>query len=645
MDDRSKGGNQHPKHSFVDKGISRATVILANISLRNTIKSKAASRISSFWRRHQWKSLPRLIKRFSDEGMTDRINTVSFEEMVVMLRLRPVIRVTKALLQRVHIAAGIISPLPSGQNDIPNVNVRVFLAHYMTSGKPNHVFEEPDKPLETDLREASVELHECFNKIIDQLTARKAFHAIDADLVQSFLPLLMGYLRKFKLWKIPDEAKLTLRIQHALIALMTATQHLPSDEAPDSRLRVELVTQTDRLRNKLRQIAGPAKLLEFDQNHAQRIVLASVDTPGRIALRYPGGWPVPKDSDNEMLAHQLLRDPGFAIPDGGWNSNSICKFISDQFTIAFWDSLGDDQKLLVPCYVRVHRVLREITEGAREGLTGSSGDRICISVNSAAVDFPSELDMEHFKQMIGANAIDMVDVFGFVSRIFHGIRVIQSFHRLSAMDAKWLAVKTSLEGVTDNITRADAFTNTLRFLLDCVSEYRVDAANRRLRLIAPVIMEHGKDYELGKFNAKRVGRNVDHAEIYAATSVDMAITDGCVTLESIKEGSAAAYIKAMEIGFLDLAFHMEERPIPETFLFDAREMCLLDKSFEFMASIATKFTGFADSLKKNLMQCKGPSEEHGPYVLQCNSDVDKILDFIYEKIEYCDENLEEVIFF
>ena len=43
------------------------------------------------------------------------------------------------------------------------------------------------------------------------------------------------------------------------------------------------------------------------------------------------------------------------------------------------------------------------------------------------------------------------------------------------------------------------FCNALEFLLDRVNMMRIDAANARLRLIAPVVRDHGIDYERGKF--------------------------------------------------------------------------------------------------------------------------------------------------
>jgi hypothetical protein len=50
-----------------------------------------------------------------------------------------------------------------------------------------------------------------------------------------------------------------------------------------------------------------------------------------------------------------------------------------------------------------------------------------------------------------------------------------------------------------------AFCKGLEFLLDRVNAMRIDAANARLRLIAPVIQDHGIDYERGKFQVSLIG--------------------------------------------------------------------------------------------------------------------------------------------
>ena len=47
-----------------------------------------------------------------------------------------------------------------------------------------------------------------------------------------------------------------------------------------------------------------------------------------------------------------------------------------------------------------------------------------------------------------------------------------------------------------------AFAQALRSLLDNVNRLRMEAANDRIRLMAPVLQDHGVDYERGKFQNK-----------------------------------------------------------------------------------------------------------------------------------------------
>jgi len=50
------------------------------------------------------------------------------------------------------------------------------------------------------------------------------------------------------------------------------------------------------------------------------------------------------------------------------------------------------------------------------------------------------------------------------------------------------------------------FCNALEFLLNRCNAMRIDAANARLRIIAPTIRDHGVDYERGKFQVESLIR-------------------------------------------------------------------------------------------------------------------------------------------
>ena len=148
-----------------------------------------------------------------------------------------------------------------------------------------------------------------------------SFQLVPFELTREFPSTLFEYLKRFKAWKVPDEAKLTCRIKHALIALYAAQQQLPFDEPEDSKLKVEFRVQIERLRSKLSQIAGPAALAQFDADR-----MTGALSPGHHGGGGGGGGgaggagayaSLPGRMTNEQLAHELLLDPTFRLDDAG----------------------------------------------------------------------------------------------------------------------------------------------------------------------------------------------------------------------------------------------------------------------------------------------------------------------------------------
>jgi len=237
----------------------------------------------------------------------------SFESLVLLLREKRIISVTKACLQRIHLMSTFRHGSPSRALSPENVNVRVFLAGFMIAYRPTHVFESMGA-LEIALVGAATPLISLFEKICKLVHAGGCFMTVSRELTKDFSTLLFEYLKRFKAWKVPDEAKLTCRIKHALIALYQAHDHLPPDEPEDSKLKIEFRTQIERLRNKLQQIAGKEELKKFDDNHSKGII------PGGKPDKSGGGGAyaaLPGRMSNEQLAHELLLDPMFQLDEGG----------------------------------------------------------------------------------------------------------------------------------------------------------------------------------------------------------------------------------------------------------------------------------------------------------------------------------------
>jgi len=196
--------------------------------------------------------------------------------------------------------------------------VRVFLAAFMIAYRPTHVFESMGV-LEQSLYESALPLLTNFQRIVEGVAIVGSFQGVPVDLTCNFPSMLFEYLKRFKAWKVPDEAKLTCRIKHALIALYGAQEHLPPDEPEDSKLKLEFRAQITRLRSKLQQIAGEAALAEFDANRGG----ANIGNRGgaNIGSGPPGGGcayaAIPGRLTNEQLAHELLHDPTFQLDEAG----------------------------------------------------------------------------------------------------------------------------------------------------------------------------------------------------------------------------------------------------------------------------------------------------------------------------------------
>ena len=370
-----------------------------------------------------------------------------------------------------------------------NVNVRVFLAAFMIAYRPTHVFESMGV-LEQSLYESALPLTTKFDEIVRVVIRTRGFNGVPFDLTADFPLMLFEFLKRFKAWKVPDEAKLCCRIKHALIALYQAEEHLPPDEPADSKLKVEFRTQIERLRGKLQQISGPQALGEFDAQRGTGGVraIAGVSTHATAYSALPGRM------TNEQLAHELLLDTSFQLDEAGGCSaeNPVFHRIRETFHQAFWDSLVDDLKLPSPCFVRVIRVLREIRDGIN--------DLACSREGSAINEV---IDIENIEQQASVAAITWANCMNLIAGVVSIVQRVQAPKRDDETLQKWRAAAHLMrDAELQQQDQPRAFCKALEFLLDRINVMRIDAANCRLRLIAPVIKDHGIDYERGKFQDK-----------------------------------------------------------------------------------------------------------------------------------------------
>jgi hypothetical protein len=557
-------------------------------------KAAAVRMLQRVWRKQFSASANHVLLVNFDKAelLSAHVRSISFETLVVKLREKPLIATAKAMLQRVHMLATCRHGSPTPRALAPgHVNVRVFLAGYMIAYRPTHVFESMGT-LEHPLLEAATRMLNSFEAIMGVLRDNGGhFDAVPPAVSKDFPTLLFEYLRCFKAWKGPDEEKLVCRIRHALVALYQAEAHLPADEPADSRLKLEFRTQVERLRSKLSQIRGPDALEQFDE---QRLTNTLPVTPATNV----GVSTLPGRMTNEQLAHELLVNPAFQLDESGGchEENPVFHHIRESFHQAFWDSLADDLRLAPPCYARVIRVLAEIRDGLKD-------------LGGARVRADEAIDIEWIRQQADAGQYDWPSCRRLVGAIVEMVRTMQAPQRDAETNDKWVAMNLRMEAAQQPGAEAQhpgVFCAGLEFLLERVNALRIDAANARLRLISPVIRDHGIDYERGKFQDKIDDGTftIERTSAWITETLRKEVDGRSVTLEALAIGQAAAFVHVHTMAMLGLVTTRRFLPVradavPETLQLDVHRIGLMQAEFRYLTTASTLLLGAAHSLGRN----------------------------------------------
>ena len=571
----------------------------------------AAIKLQYTWRRRfSQRTTPIVVNKHLTLGASiEYVKSVTFDTLAARLKERPIIEMAQAALHRIQKLTTIRhgSPIPC------LVNVRIFLCGFMISYRPTHVFENMGT-LETALIEATTPLLTQFEAICKSILESGSFRNVPHALTRSFPTALDEFFKRFKAWKIPDERKLTMRIRHALIALYQAQEHLPPDESEDSVVRTEFRTQIQRLRSKLQQIADIGALNAFDEQHRTSATTgATTSSTGTAYGALPGRL------SNEHLAHELLIDPAFQLNDeGGCTSeNPVFRRIRESFHQAFWDSLADDLRLLEPCFVRVLRVLGEI----RDGINELAGSRESGSISEA-------VDLDFIKQQAEAGLYGWDSFQSLVATVVAIILRVQAPKRDEETKAKWQDVRQLME-TTDNQPRA--LCKALEFLLDRVNIMRIDAANARLRMIAPVIKDHGIDYERGKFQDKlRDGSiTLERTTAWIKSAVQALVNERADALDGLLNGRHATFYEAHCEAMLSIvatAFPVRLDTLPETLSMDVHRLQTMQVEFNYLTAATTTAAVVISETRPTMQVIRNVSE-----ILVEAVDVDTAVESIAER--------------
>jgi hypothetical protein len=546
-----------------------------------------ASKLRGIWERTlKHRTAAMLILKLDSLGVSSA-KTAAMEfspDLTAFLRNKVVVKTAKACLERIHRICNLRNKVgPTPGLEPARVNVRVFLAIYMIASHPDKVFESLSDPLVQPLRDAASKFLDHFETICSAIRdhPHKAYNDLPLDLTQDFGANLAEYYRTFQAWKGTDEIKLITRIKHALVALFQAYGHLPPSEPANSQLRLEFCAQVARLLVKLREVGGAGAVAAFMESNPapDGIVVDGSTLPAALlagataappstnapAPPFPASAGDPDRMSNEDLAHALLIDPSFTIGDHG-TASSRYQEVRNRFHRAFWDSLVSELALRPnPCFTRVMRVIEEI----RSSLCELGGV------------WPMEVDTDQLQTRAAAGSMAWEDFVAVVRSILAAIRRTQSPARVDETNARWAVVCASLEAAADSEPdQPRAFCGALEFLLDRTSVLRIDSANARLRLIAPVIEEHGVLYEVGKFDEKINAGSITLDRTTAWLRSALASSPGAST------PIPQLHTRAM----ISLVFRPEpltQDSIPETLALDVRHLAPLQSEVHYITSAAT----------------------------------------------------------
>ena len=127
------------------------------------------------------------------------------------MRKEPVIAIAKRCLNRIHALTVRRHGRVLGSIVPDMVNTRVFLAAYMVVFRSGNVFEIMDS-LASDLCNSAIPVVTQFESIVQEIVTVGCFGNVRYEITLGFPSIMHEYLSKFKLWKVPDEARLTVRI-------------------------------------------------------------------------------------------------------------------------------------------------------------------------------------------------------------------------------------------------------------------------------------------------------------------------------------------------------------------------------------------------------------------------------------------------
>lgn len=386
---------------------------------------------------------------------------------------------------------------------------RFVAASFMIVHYPANLFESI-QPLEQRLLDAATNFIARFEQVCNGAEPG------------NFVHLYNEYMSAFFAWQAADKKKLLLRAKHGMHALLAAQSLAPTD--------ARILESIKKLREKLMVLGGQQALAEFDnyptpapQQHPAEPIMALT---------------------NEQLAHELMIDPSFRLSNE--TPEGCAGGLGMVFQNAFWNCFSDDLRLNPASFSKVTLVVTDVEE----------------VVHYAENNTTFNLQIE---QRIKEDQFGWADCGAFISAILSKLQEIASSPELRNL--------LSLELQTlPSQYNPDTFISALKILNGFIHKIRIQQANERLEVIAPVIENHGIVYERSKFEQKLASNEVTLEKttswLQATARSDM-VERPCIP--------QMVHNQAM----MTLIVEPPKDQIPETLIYDRKRLYLWNKEFHY----------------------------------------------------------------
>jgi T-complex protein 11 len=503
----------------------------------------------------------------------------SFRNLVDSLKEPDFIQLTKRTVQRVHYLAN--QMYPEAPRGLEEINARRFLTSYMVSLYPNNVFDNRGG-LENGAISHANQMLENFEGICRSVQMREGSCLKDIAGFEEFVLRLNNYMQKFAMWKMVDEYRMKSKIKNAIIALYRARGLLPANEPADSALNLQFNRQLSDLKNKFVSVFGQEEMDRFELELSTGNITQDPMPPippilGRIVDRTMQTNSNPISFSSEQLAHELMLNPEFSIDDSGnFPFYGLLNLERESISNDFWQNIASDlMETPQPSITRVLRVTGEIM--------GTLLDLGSTTVMDQLRELTNNETVSNLLSVVDPNWQNWKTV---VLKSFDAIKLVQTEKRVAETRESLEAFTQSFDAIS-NEEKPALLVDTFKILLQLVGKLRIDCANARIALIAPVIGDHGVEYEQGKFKDRCL--SIEHPIVYVhiflgnvigalAKDQDQSVVDW-LRANAQNAETSGILDKFICRGLEDIVVHKHD--IPETFDLDKLRIEMFRTHFDF----------------------------------------------------------------